>query len=268
MPKRSTPAHRFPGDYHIIDEVASSATSRIFLAETISSPGQFVAIKWLYTTHLDPQQEEELHQEFHLLQQLHHPSILSLITAGCDKGTPYLVMAYAPNSSLDKSMQYQAHLPWTQQKALSIISQIGQALHYAHRHNIVHCNLKPQNILFDAHEQQLLADFHLDSLPELLHASASTTYMAPEELLGEKSKTCDQYALGCIAYEMLTGHTPYHASSLYYPGSRHRLPTLVAPTRLNPSITPRVEQAILKSLAPEPHQRHRNIQAFLTALGE
>lgn len=267
MPKRFAPARKFPGDYHIIDEVASSATSRIFLAETISSPQQLVAIKLLYTTHLDSQQEEAFRQEIHLFQQLHHPSILSFITAECDKGVPYIVMAYAPNSSLDKSMHHQAHLPWPQKRALTIISQVGQALYYAHRHNIVHCNLKPQNILLDAQEHALLADFHLLSLPELLHASASTTYMAPEELLGEKSKACDQYALGCIAYEMLTGHTPYHASSLYYPGSRHRLPTLVAPTLLNPLLTPRVEQAILKALAPEPVQRHRNIQAFLTALG-
>jgi serine/threonine protein kinase len=148
-----------------------------------------------------------------------------------------------------------------------IISQVGQALQYAHQQNIVHCNLKPQNILFNAQGQVLLTDFHLTSLPESLHISASTTYMAPEELLGAISKECDQYALGCIAYEMLTGHTPYHASSLYYPGIHRRLPTLVPPTQLNPLLPSHIERAVLKALAPEPDQRHSDIQAFLTALG-
>ena len=267
MTKRNAPARKFLGDYRITDEVASSATSRIFLGETISSPRQSVAIKWLYTTHLDSQQEEGFRQETRLLQQLRHPSILPLITARSDKGVPYLVTLYAPNGSLDKSMHYQAHLPWPQERALMIISQIGQALYYAHQQNIVHCNLKPQNILFNAQGQALLADFHLTSLPESLHVSASTTYMAPEELLGEINKECDQYALGCLAYEMLTGHAPYHASSLYYPGSRRRLPTLVAPTQFNPLLSPHVEQAILKALAPEPDLRHNDIQAFLDALG-
>jgi serine/threonine protein kinase len=266
MTKRTAPARKFPGDYRIIDEVASSATSRIFLGETISSPHQLVVIKHFYTTHLDTQQEEDFRREMRFLQQLHHPSILSLITAGIDKGIPYIVMDYAPNSSLDKSMHHQAHLPWPQKRALTIILQIGQALQYAHQHNIIHGNLKPQNILFDTHEQALLGDFHLVSLPESLQASAPTTYMAPEQLLGASNKACDQYALGCIAYEMLTGHTPYHASSLYYPGNRRHQPTLVAPTLLNPLLDSDIELAILKALAPEPDQRHRDIQTFLSIL--
>jgi serine/threonine protein kinase len=268
MTKRTAPARKFPGDYRIIDEVASSATSRIFLGETISLPHQPVVIKYFYTTHLNAQQEDDFRQETHFLQQLRHPSILKLIEAETDKGgVPYMVMDYAPNSSLDKSMHYQAHLPWPQKKAQSIILQIGQALQYAHQHNIIHCNLKPQNILFDAHGRALVADFHLVSLPESLQVTASTTYMAPEELLGEINKECDQYALGCIAYEMFTGHTPYQASSLYYPGNRQRQPTLVAPTLLNRSLSADIERAILKALAPEPGQRHRDIQTFLNILG-
>src|SRR6266700_3710666 len=85
MTKRNAPARKFLGDYRITDEVASSATSRIFLGETISSPRQSVAIKWSYTTHLDSQQEEGFRQETRLLQQLRHPSILPLITARSDK---------------------------------------------------------------------------------------------------------------------------------------------------------------------------------------
>src|SRR6266487_3643144 len=121
MPKRAAHIGNFLGDYRITDELVSRATYRIFLGETISSPQQYVAIKWLHNIHLDAQQEESFLQETHFLQQLRHPHILSLITARCDKGVPYIVTAYAPDGSLDKTMQYQAHLPWDIEQALSII---------------------------------------------------------------------------------------------------------------------------------------------------
>jgi serine/threonine protein kinase len=266
MTKRVAHIGKFLGEYRITDELQTSTASRIFLAESHSLPQHIVAIKSLPHIHLDAQHEESFLQETRFLQQLRHPHILSLITAGIDKGVPYIVSEYAPNGSLDKTMQYQARLPWDVDQALLIILRIGQALQYAHQQNIVHCNLKPQNILFNAQGEALLADFSLVSLPESLQAAAVATYMAPEQILGTISKQCDQYALGCIAYEMLTGHTPYHAQSLQY-GSRQRLPRLIPPTHFNPALPQHIEQAILTALAPEPDQRHSDLQTFLAALG-
>jgi serine/threonine protein kinase len=176
------------------------------------------------------------------------------------------VSEYAPNGSLDKTMQHQARLPWDVDQALLIILRIGQALQYAHQQNILHCNLKPQNILFNEQGEALLADFSLVSLPESLQATAVATYMAPEQILGTISKQCDQYSLGCIAYEMFTGHTPYHAQSLQY-GNRQRLPQLIPPTQFNPALPQHIERAILTALAPEPDQRYSDLQTFLAALG-
>lgn len=266
MPEHIAHSGKFLGNYRITDELLSNPTRRIFLGETLSSPRQYVAIKWLHTVHLDAQQEESFLQEAQFLQQFQHPHILPLIAAGCDKGVPHMVTAYAPDGSLDKTMQYQARLPWNLEQALQIIFQIGQALQYAHQQNVIHCNLKPQNILFNAQGQALLADFRLVSLPDSLYTSANSSYMAPEQFLGTISKKCDQYALGCIAYEMLTGHTPYQGQSLLYHGSQ-RLPRLIPPTHFNPSLPAHVEQAILTALALEPAQRHPTIQAFLNALG-
>ncbi len=265
MTKRVAHIGKFLGEYRITDELQTTTASRIFLAESHSLPQYIVAIKSLPNIHLDTQQEDSFLQETRFLQQLRHPHILSLLSAGIEKGVPYIVSEYAPNGSLDKTMQHQAHLPWDVDQALLIILQIGRALQYAHQQNILHCNLKPQNILFNERGEALLADFSLVSLPESLQATAVAAYMAPEQILGTISKQCDQYSLGCIAYEMLTGHTPYHAQSLQY-GSRQRLPRLIAPTQFNPNLPLHIEQAVLTALAPEPDQRHSDLQAFLAAL--
>jgi serine/threonine protein kinase len=266
MTKRVAHIGKFWGEYRITDELQTSTASRIFLAESHILPQHIVAIKSLPNIHLDAHQEESFLQETRFLQRLQHPHILSLITAGIDKGAPYTVSEYAENGSLDKTMQHQVRLPWDVDQALSIILQIGQALQYAHQQNILHCNLKPQNILFNAQGEALLADFSLVSLPESLQATAVATYMAPEQILGTISKQCDQYSLGCIAYEMFTSHTPYHAQSLQY-GGRQRLPRLIPPTHFNPALPQHIEQAILTALAPEPDLRHSDLQAFLAALG-
>src|SRR5689334_11021432 len=164
MTKRVAHIGKFLGEYRITDELQTSTASRIFLAESHALPQHIVAIKSLPNIHLDAHQEESFLQETRFLQQLQHTHILSLITAGIDKGAPYIVSEYAANGSLDKTMQYQARLPWDVDQALSIILQIGQALQYAHQQNILHCNLKPQNILFNAQGEALLADFSLVSL--------------------------------------------------------------------------------------------------------
>lgn len=236
-----------------------------------------VAIKLLHAHLASEQEQERFLQEARLLDRLKHPHILSIIEAGIQNGLPYLITEYATNGSLRERLQKHSPNPMTIEEAVIIISQIGQALQYAHQHNIVHRDLKPDNILFNARDQALLADFGIAVVLNAARTQSSDiigtpSYMAPEQFEGKASTKSDQYALGCIAYELLTGHRPFTISSdahIAWLAWQHQHTTKkpIPPTHLNHSIPMYMEQAILKAMEKQREDRHTDIFAFLTALG-
>ncbi len=264
---------KYIGGYHISLELASSSSSRVFLGESVSPNKHNVAIKRIYAVNITSREDEKSFlQEANLLKQLNHPYILLLCSAYVFKGTPYIVSEYAPNGSLRDRLQRYTHETMALDEAVTILSQIGQALHYAHQKNRIHGNVKPQNILFNSNGNALLADFRFTSLSSFHDDSALTSpsgyaYTSPEQIEGIYSKENDQYSLGCIAYEMFTGRKPFTTPSVKQPGTYYKTRTLIAPTRLNPALPIRIEQAILKAMAKEPSQRYKNVLEFIKALG-
>ncbi len=272
MPLKYQDPSKYIASYRIIREMATTSASRIFLAQKDGTSHSPVVIKLLFPMVLFSEQDKESFlQEASFLKQLQHPFISPILEVGVDKITPYIITAYAPGGSLRDSMQRQFPQPLLWMEALKILSQIGQALEYAHERNVIHCNLKPQNILFNARGEALLADFPFATLSTTrwgssLTASGIAAYMAPEQFAGKINKECDQYALGCIAYEMFTGRPPFTTSYLSRLGLQHEEEIPPAPTSLNPLLPFSLEQAILQALAKEPAQRHSDIRAFLRAL--
>jgi serine/threonine protein kinase len=272
MLKNDSYAGKYIGGYHISLELAASASSRIFLGESVSPDRHSAAIKRIYSISLLSRQDKEnfLH-EANALKQLKHPYILPILSASILKGTPYIVSVYAPNGSLHDRLQRWAPEPMAQDEAISILSQVGQALHYAHQKNRVHGNLKPQNILFTGNGDALLADFKFMSLSSSDNSAIISPhglpYMSAEQIDGIHSKENDQYSLGCIAYEMFTGRKPFTTPSIKQPGTYYKTRTLIAPTKLNPALPRQIEQAILKAMEKEPSQRYRNILEFIKTLG-
>ncbi len=259
--------------YRLTAEISIDAFSRVLLAERIASTTheQPVVIKWLHSTPMSVQQDRDsLRREIHSLKSLHYPHILPILAAGFleDDNTPYLVMEYAPNGSLADRLQHMQ--PLFHEDALEILDQVGQALHYAHQWNITHGNLKPQNILFDAAREALLTDFHLNSLPQRSVSASDETsvYTAPEQLTGRVDQQSDVYALGCLAYEMFTGHKPFVTPSTTRPGIYYRTRKPSAPRMFNPRLSQSIENAIMQAIAREPEQRQSDIPAFLAALRE
>jgi len=204
------------GNYYLVAEIASGSFGTVYRAHHHILTDRVVALKVLHM-HMPTRERERFVQEARFLARLAHPSILSVVDVSFDNGRPYLVSVYASRGSLRELLNKTRLLPPSQ--VLAILAQVGDALSYAHQRNIVHCDLKPENILFDAQGNALLADFGIAtvlstmSVKQLADVEGSPSYMAPEQFQGQISKEVDQYALGCIAYELVTGQRLFSAPS-------------------------------------------------------
>src|SRR5579859_4182459 len=256
-------------EYKLVSQLANKKASTLYLAQSLTTPGDEVVIKVFNTVQFtDRQSLEDFVQEVAFLQQLDHQHILPILNVGVERQHPYLISAHIPRQSLRSRL---GTSPLPLEEALSIITQTGQALAYAHAWDVLHANVKPENILFDEQGEALLTDFTLFSLLEH-HAThyrpdtRSAAYMAPERFTGAIGQESDQYALGCIAYELLAGQPPFSAASLTTWKTKH---TTERPTSLNelaPNIPARVVAGIHRALAKDPDARYQSVLAFVEAL--
>ena len=254
-------------NYRITKELASGSFGSVYEAKCLGSKDKpVVAIKLLHTHLRSEEEQERFRDEARFLHKLKHSAILPLLDVGIHKGRLFFVVEYAANGTLRDRLRGQ---PFHIGEALTILAQIAQALQYAHDQNVVHRDLKPANILFNANGKALLADFGIAIILErtqLIKVEGSPSYMAPEQFLGKISKRSDQYALGCITYELLTGRQPFMAPNIYAIGYKHACEQPIPPTQLNPNIPGYMEQAILKAMAKKREDRYCDVSAFMIAL--
>lgn len=259
------------GNYRIVSSIAAGAYGTVYRAEHQVLAGRVVAIKMLHAYLGSSNDRTSFLQEAQLLELVHHSNMLPILDAGFYRGVPYLITAYAAGGSLRDRLQQRRGEPLPLQEALAILSQVGGALHHAHQEGIVHRDLKPENILFNEQGEALLADFGLAStlssasMRQTSHVGGTPPYMAPEQFKGNICREGDQYSLGCIAYEIITGHRPFSAPDFISMGFKH---TTEPPTPLSEyTHVPRhVEQAILKAMAKQRTDRFPTVQVFITAL--
>ncbi|WP_376796768.1 tetratricopeptide repeat protein [Thermogemmatispora sp.] len=264
------------GNYRLGERLASGSFGEVYLAEHLLLPRR-AAVKFLSGARgVSSKERQAFLQEARLLEELRHPHILPLYDAGLDQHfPPYLIAAYAAGGSLrDRLRQQPGGLPL--EEALQILEQVGRALEHAHSQErpVIHRDLKPENILFDAAGTALLADFGIAvildaAVTQRLSIAGTLPYMAPEQFEGRVSPASDQYALGCLAYELLTGHRPFAAAGGHWLGwARQHREELPPPlSRFCPQAVPlHIELAILKALMKEPAERHASVGEFLLAL--
>ena len=259
------------GNYRVVAFIGSGGFGSVYQGEHAILRERVVAIKILHTHLSSQEQRTNFLQEARLLGHLQHLHILQIFDAGIDTGLPYFVTEYAPHGSLRDLLKCNAHTVLPEEQSLTILSQVGEALAYAHQQHIIHRDLKPENILFNANDGALLADFGIAttlSTSSVKYSSVMGTpaYMAPEQFQGTLSQQGDQYALGCIAYELFTGHMPFSAPDFFAMGFKHLTDNPVAPTQLNPALPMSIEQAILKAMAKQRGERHTDVRTFLAAL--
>src|SRR5579859_1308179 len=233
------------------------AEQHIYIGKNISA-AEYRAFKqsspWKLTAAVD---QEAFLQEAGLLKVLEHQHILPLLIYGIDEDIPYIITAYTPMTSLATLMQLRDYHPFPWQEALPLLSQIGQALQYAHQRSIFHGNLHPASIYLHGEQNHILvADFRLTSLARGRSRAENAVsdvspYLAPEQRRGTIRRESDQYALGCLAYEMLIGALPARGNEVP-----------------NASLPPSIKLAIRKAMEPEIEDRYSSVEEFLKALQE
>jgi serine/threonine protein kinase len=262
------------GNYRLLKKISAGTSGIVYQGQhNVFTDEPLVAIKQLRAQLNSPKEQASFMQEARLLRKLKHKHILPVIDAGTALGFPYIVMEYAAGGSLRALIERQQGQPLDLPQAVKLLAQLADALQYAHEQGIVHRDLKPENILFSAQNDVLLADFGiavlLASLGTLQGGIGGTPlYMAPEQFEGIISTRCDQYALGCIAYELLTGHKIFNPpaptmATLWY---HHTKVEPILPRHYNPMLPAAVEQALLKALAKQRAERFEDVESFLDVL--
>src|SRR5437879_2389384 len=148
--------------------------------------------------------------------KLAHPRIIRLLDYGVQEQTPFLVMEYAYGGTLRERYSGRQRLPLS--TVVQHVKQVAEALQYAHNERLIHRDVKPANLLLGKSGEILLSDFGIALLAhstrsQCLEAIAGTvSYMAPEQIQGKPCRASDQYALGVIAYEWLSGARPFSGS--------------------------------------------------------
>lgn len=219
----------------------------------------------------DEQFIKRFQQEAKLLAQLQHPHILPVFDFGTAGGYTYLVMPLVKTGTLSDLMKGE---PLSLRQVRTIVSQLGDALDYAHSRGLVHRDVKPSNVLVDERGNCLLTDFGIAKL--VSGASKLTTaggiigtpaYMSPEQGLGQTlDGRSDLYSLGVILHELATGHAPYDAETPIAVVLKHVHDPLPKPRSLNPDLPVRLEKVILKTLAKKPEDRYATCKELVEAL--
>src|SRR5947209_7984734 len=214
------------GNHRLVDAINSGSYGSVYRASHTILSGRTVAVKLLHSYLDSTKEREKFLQEAHLLALLKYRHILPIHDAGFSDELPYIVVEYAPGGSLRDHLKRRAGHPLPNEEALRVLLQIAQALTHAHQQNIIHRDLKPENILFNEQGEVLLSDFGIASVVETSMKQTgilgTPTYMAPEQFQGIVSKEVDQYALGCIAYELYTGRKVFEAPDFIAMAFLHR----------------------------------------------
>ena len=231
-----------------------------------------VAIK-LLRSHLadDAIYVQRFAREANAAATLSHRNIVEIYDVGEDDGKYFIVMEYVPGTTLKELIHKRGALHI--EEAIDIMIQLAQGINEAHRHGIIHRDIKPQNILITDSGVLKIADFGIAMIQSLAQVTESTTimgslhYLAPEIVRGEKA-TCqsDIYALGIIFYELLRGKVPFNDEAAINIAMKHMRENMPSIKEFNPTISQGVENVIMKATAKNLDDRYENVDSFLDGI--
>ncbi len=261
---------QFVGDYEIVRHLGAGGLGAVYEVRHMISQ-RHEAMKILLEDQCGaPEMVERFRREVRTLATLSHQNIAQLHTAFYNNSQLVMVMELIKGETLrDRRMKAHITLP----EALGYISQVLQALTYAHRLGVVHRDIKPSNIMI-AHDGMVkVLDFGIaltsqgSDLTSAGFLLGSVNYMSPEQIGGSKaSASSDIYAVGVTLYELLTGVLPISGANNYETMMAHMNRIPVAPHVIAPVVPLRISEAVMRSLAKDPAQRFATAEEFLVAL--
>ncbi|HEX8845891.1 MAG TPA: serine/threonine-protein kinase [Pyrinomonadaceae bacterium] len=268
------------GRYELEKELGRGGIGAVYLARDTKLHARLVVIKVLLD---NPTQDawvyKKFQQEVEALTRIEHPNIVGVLDSGeLPDGKPFIVMQYVDGATLRSQIKPDG---MSLERVAAMVQQIGRALSIAHSKGILHRDLKPENIMIqtlsEKEEQVKIIDFGIARVQNSQIATATATsamvgtiaYMSPEQLAADPlDVTSDIYALGIIAYEMVTGRRPFNPDSILKLYEMQRAGVRVNPKELRPELPEAAQEVILMALAFSPEDRYQNAREFCDELAE
>ena len=259
--------------YRLLSQVAAGGMAVVYKAQD-TLLNRVVAVKILRESFAaDPTFQARFRREAEAAANLNHVNVVTVYDVGHDAGRHYIVMEYVDGEDLKQIIRSQTPLPM--HRAVDIAIQMCAALGAAHRAGLVHCDVKPQNVLITADGRVKVADFGIARV--LSQASTAMTdtvwgtphYISPEQAAGESpTPASDVYAVGVIMYEMLTGRLPFEGETHTQLALAHMRDEPPPLTSLNPAVPGQIDQIVSKVMSKQPSARYRTADQLATVLIE
>jgi len=265
--------------YRIEKELGRGGIGVVYLALDLRLHNAPVVVKLLLERFSNPEErawfEKKFKDEIRALAQIDHPGVVRALDIGeLADSRSYLVMQYVKGVALRSLIQPGG---MELRRAAALIRQIGHALAAAHQRGVLHRDLKPENIMLqtiDSEEFVKLIDFGMATVLDspgtvkTTMVAGTVNYMAPEQMQGRPSQLSDVFAMGVIAYEMVTGRLPFVPRSPYEMVELQRAGVKFEPRQLRPALSEAAQASILKALEFDPDKRPPNAAHFADALAD
>jgi len=259
------------GRYKLEAKLGSGGMSTVYLAKD-ATLDRAVAVKVMHREMSEqPDQLERFRQEARAVAKLSHPNVVAVIDAGEDGGHPYIVFEYVEGETLKQRIARVGALDT--QEALAYAIEIARGLTVAHARNMVHRDIKPQNVLIDAEGRAKLTDFGIsrqleeDGMTATGRVLGTTDYVAPEQAMGHPVDIrSDIYSLGVVLYEMLIGQVPFHADSQVGVAMKHVNEELPDVQQRRPEISAAAALVVERATDKDPAQRYQEVGEMIDDL--
>lgn len=260
------------GQYYLLERIGQGGMAEVYHARPLTAAAQEVAVKVIRTDLAENDiVTRRFLREVDVLSRLSHPHILPLLAWGEEEGRLYLVMPWIREGTL-------SHLLHTHGGSLSVeetlplFGQLCAAVQYAHEQELIHRDIKPQNVLVQQGKHIFLSDFGIVQSPMDTRLTitgggmGSVSYMAPEQALGRATRRSDLYSLGIVLYQLLTGMVPFSGDSPFQIILQQAHAPLPDPRQFKPNLHVGLIEALQTALAQDPEARFHTVQDFWQAV--